>query len=285
MFSIVNWKKKHAKYLTKNTPNIGQIYNKWRKLKYLLNHALTLNCRHIISMGGAYSNHLHALAYMGYVLGLATTGYVRGERPTPLTPTLQDAQEWGMALKFVSRGDYRLLRGYQDWDALPDLAAGDYWLPEGGAQALALQGVAESVAEIDIPFDWLCVPCGTGTTLAGLVGAVPEHSQVLGFAAFKNAAFLNQEVARLLPQPRQNWRINLDYHGGGFAKASPVLMAFISEFQADTDIVLEPVYTGKLLFGLFDLIRQNAFTAGSTLIAVHTGGLQGNRGFLPCSDN
>ncbi|ASF46688.1 1-aminocyclopropane-1-carboxylate deaminase/D-cysteine desulfhydrase [Methylovulum psychrotolerans] len=259
--------------------------NKWRKLKYSLNHALELGCRRLISMGGAYSNHLHALAYAGKALGLPTTAYIRGEPPTPLTPTLQDAQDWGMQLKFISRGDYRILRPYKAWDSLPGWQVGDYWLPEGGAQPLALQGVGELVAELAIPYQWLCVPCGTGATLAGLAAAVAPPSRVLGFAALKNAGFLRADIAQLLPQPQQNWHINLDYHCGGFAQTTPALLAFIRDFQATHGIALEPVYTGKMLLGLYELINNGVFAPGTTIIAVHTGGLQGNRGFPPCTDN
>lgn len=253
--------------------------NKWRKLKHILNHALSLKVDTLISMGGAYSNHLHALAYVGKMLNRQTIAYVRGEPPKPLTPTLQDAHEWGTMLNYVSRSDYRMLRQYKDWDGLPGLRAGQYWLPEGGAQRLALQGVAELVADIPLRYDCLCVPCGTGTTLAGLANAMPEASRVLGFAALKNAGFLYQDIATLLPEPLQNWRLNLDYHFGGFAQVTDELMAFIKTFQTATGIPLEPVYTGKMLFGVYDLIKKNAFAPGTTLVAIHTGGLQGNRGW------
>ena len=259
--------------------------NKWRKLKYILNHALSLNVHTLISMGGAYSNHLHALAYVGRVLGLQTIGLVRGEPPIPLTPTLQDASTWGMTLKFISRSDYRQLRQYHNYGGLPDLPTGSYWLPEGGSQVLALQGVAELVTEITEAYEWLCVPCGTGTTLAGLVNAVPQNSRVLGFAALKNADFLKHDVAQLLPQTSDNWQINQDYHFGGFAQTTAELIGFIDAFQNRTGFILEPVYTGKMLFGLYDLITKNTFNPGTRLIALHTGGLQGNRGFRPCTDN
>jgi 1-aminocyclopropane-1-carboxylate deaminase len=258
--------------------------NKWRKLKYILNHALSLECHTLISMGGAYSNHLHALAYTGQALGLRTVGLIRGDAPQPLTPTLQDAHDWGMNLKFTSRSAYRLLRNHKNWHDLPNLKTGEYWLPEGGAQALALKGVAEAVQEIGLPYDYLCVPCGTGTTLAGLVGAVPGRRHVLGFAALKNAGFLYHDVAALLPKPHTHWQINLDYHFGGFAKTTPALLDFIARFQKQTGILLEPVYTGKMLYGLYDLIQKHAFSPGQRLIALHTGGLQGNRGFL-CTEH
>jgi 1-aminocyclopropane-1-carboxylate deaminase len=254
--------------------------NKWRKLKYILQHALSLESDTLISMGGTYSNHLHALAYVGKVLGLKTIGLIRGEQPATLTPTLQDAQHWDMELKFVSRSDYRLLRQYKQWSDLPDLKPRQYWLPEGGAQPLALKGVAELVHEIDIAYDAICVPCGTGTTLAGIVNAVTTDINVIGFAALKNAAFLTADVNALLPLHTDNWHINLDYHFGGFAKTNAQLLAFIADFELKNQIPLEPVYTGKMLYGLYDLIKKQTFKQHQRIVAVHTGGLQGKRGMI-----
>jgi 1-aminocyclopropane-1-carboxylate deaminase len=253
--------------------------NKWRKLKYILDQALSSGVHTIISMGGAYSNHLHALAYAGRELGLKTTGLVRGEQPDALNPTLADLQNWGMELKFVSRSDYRALRHHKGWQDLPGIEPQQYWLPEGGAQALALKGVAELVREIDMPYDVLCVPCGTGTTLAGIVEAVPESASVIGFAALKNANFLTADVESLLSRAYTNWQINLDYHFGGFAQVNAELMNFIAAFELKAPIPLEPVYTGKMLYGLYDLIAKGYFKPGQRIIAVHTGGLQGKRGF------
>ena len=253
--------------------------NKWRKLKYSLDHALFLGSDTLISMGGAYSNHLHALAYTGKVLGLKTKGFIRGEQPKTLTPTLIDMQSWGMELSFVSRADYRLLRQYKNCNDLHGLKPQQYWLPEGGAQVLALRGMAELVNEIDRSYDILCVPCGTGATLAGIINAIPETVSIWGFAALKNAGFLKADVATLLPKTCTNWQINLDYHFGGFAKISPELINFINYFEKKTGIPLEPVYTGKMLFALYDLITKNTFKPSQRIIAVHTGGLQGKRGF------
>ena len=252
--------------------------NKWRKLKYILDHALTLGADTLISMGGAYSNHLHALAYVGKVLGLKTIGLVRGEQLETLTPSLLDMKEWGMELRFVSRTDYRLLRQYKNHYALPGIQARQYWLPEGGALGLALKGVVELVAEIEIPCDTLCVPCGTGTTLAGIVDVASEQITVLGFAALKNAGFLTAEVEAMLSQPCNDWQINLDYHFGGFAKTNADLSAFIEDFELNTTIPLEPVYTGKMMYAIYDLIKKRYFKPGQRIIAIHTGGLQGKRG-------
>jgi 1-aminocyclopropane-1-carboxylate deaminase len=230
-------------------------------------------------MGGDYSNHLHALAYAGKALGLKTTGFIRGEQPETLTLTLCDMQNWGMELRFVSRSDYRLLRQYKGCHDLPGLKPRQYSLPEGGAQALALKGVAELVNEIDVAYSILCVPCGTGATLAGIIEAVPDQISVMGFAALKNVGFLQTDVESLLPRPCTNWQINHNYHFGGFAKINPELMAFIADFEYKTGIPLEPVYTGKMMYAVYDLIAKHTFKPGQRIIAVHTGGLQGKRGF------
>ena len=251
--------------------------NKWRKLKFSLDHALYSGADTIISMGGVYSNHLHALAYIGKVLGLKTIAYLRGDAPAVLTPTLVDLIAWGMELRFISRTDYRQLRQYKGSLDLPGLKPQQYWLPEGGAQALALCGVAELIAEIDIAYDQLCVPCGTGATLAGLISATSDNISLLAFAALKNAGFLNADVSSLLKHSKSNWQINLDYHFGGFASTTPELLNFISAFEAKTTIQLEPVYTGKMMYALYDLIRKGHFSAGQRIIAIHTGGLQGDR--------
>ena len=253
--------------------------NKWRKLKYSLNHALTLKADTLISMGGAYSNHLHALAYTAKCLGLKSIGIIRGEESRVLNPCLSDMKNWGMRLQFITRSDYRLLRQYKGHQDLPNILPNQYWLPEGGAQCLALKGVAELVTEIPVDYDVLCTPCGTGTTLAGLISAASENVTVTGFAALKNAGFLTADVQTLLAAQHKNWHINPDYHFGGFAKTSPELLHFIAEFKACTHITLEPVYTGKMMYALYDLLSKNAFKSGQRIIALHTGGLQGNRGF------
>ena len=253
--------------------------NKWRKLKYILNHALSLGSDTLISMGGTYSNHLHALAYAGMILGLKTEGFIRGEQPEPLTQTLIDLQNWGMKLTFISRSDYRLLRPYKAYNELPTLKSGQYWIPEGGAHKLALKGVEEIVSELEIAYDFLCAPCGTGTSLAGIINAAPASVSILGFAALKNAAFLRTDINALLLQPKNNWQLNLDYHFGGFAKTTTELMTFITDFEDKNNIPLEPIYTGKMMFALYDLITKHTFKPGKRIIALHTGGLQGKRGF------
>jgi len=254
--------------------------NKWRKLKYVLQHAFSNNKDSIISMGGQYSNHLHALAYIGKVLNISSKAFIRGERPEFLNPTLKDCCEWGMQLKFITRSRYRELRDIRE---LHMQQANEYWLPEGGAVKYALRGVAKIIEEIDIPYDVVCVPCGTATTLAGLVTSVPNQKSVFGFAALKGRGFLEQNVEQLLDHNHKikcQWTINHDYHFGGFARIRPELADFIKHFQQNTGVELEPIYTGKMMFGIYDLIKQGVFRAGQRIIAIHTGGLQGNRGFV-----
>lgn len=254
--------------------------NKWRKLKFILNHALFLQANCLVSMGGVYSNHLHALAFVGKELGIKTIGLLRGELPLQLNPTLLDLQEWEMELRSVARSDYRQLRNYKGHHSLPGLEPGQYWLPEGGAVDLALPGIAESIAEITIGFDSLVLACGTGATLAGLIAHAPRSCQLIGVAALKSANFLIQDVRQLLAAHgvvRDNWQIAFEYHFGGFAKTKPVLLEFIREFHNQHGIALEPVYTGKAMFAFYDLLRRGYFKPGQRVIMLHTGGLQGNR--------
>ena len=253
--------------------------NKWRKLKYNLDRALTMETDTLVSMGGAYSNHLHALAYTGKALGLRTIGIIRGEQTEILNPTLIDMKNWGMTLRFVTRDDYRKFRSNILPEDFPGLESNVYWLPEGGANALALKGVGEIIAEIDTHYEYLCVACGTGATLAGLINQIPEKISVLGFPAIKNSEYLKTEIESWLTCDNKNWQLINNYHFGGFAKVKPDLMLFIRDFQQQTGIKLEPIYTGKILFGIFDLIGKGFFKPGSRIIALHTGGLQGNRGF------
>ena len=254
--------------------------NKWRKLKYILDDALYLGADTLVGMGGAYSNHLHALAYAGRALGLNTQARVRGERPPGSNPTLVDLENWGMALSFVTREDYRQLRLYKSHDSLPGLGLGQYWLPEGGAAALALRGVAEIVDEMTIDYDVLVVACGTGTTLAGLLAAMPANRRLLGICALMGGGFLYDDVRQLLPTQvgeNRDWQILLDYHHGGFAKTSSALLEFIEYMQARFDLPLDPVYTGKALYAVYDLLRQGYFSRGQRIVFIHSGGLQGAR--------
>ncbi len=252
--------------------------NKWRKLKYTLLFALKNNHQHLISMGGAYSNHLHALAYIGHKLNIKTTGLIRGEQPENENQTLSDLRKWGMTLEFVNRSAFRDLRKYRTHNDKLEKQYGGFWIPEGGSNEFALNGVTEILNEINIEFDTLAIACGTGTTFAGLAKALPEKKRALGFSSLKGGGFLEKDVKKLIKNNSlTNWSINFDYHFGGFAKTNDELLSFMKEFQIYNNIPLEPVYNGKMLFGLIDMVKKEYFKKGLNIIAIHTGGLQGNR--------
>lgn len=266
--------------------------NKWYKLKYNILQAKEEGVDTLLSFGGAYSNHLHALAYAGKVNNLKTVGVVRGELTDPLNPTLQDAVDWGMELMPVSRGDYRRRH---DPDFQRQLAAQFepcVVIPEGGANALALKGCAEiaaSIREQQPVFDYLCVACGTGATLAGLITGMQGHSaEVLGFCALKGLQDIELHVAQWLEERQLDnlprWQINHRFHCGGFAKIDRELVHFMEQWKRFSDIPLEPVYTGKMFYGLFQMIEQDYFRAGDRIVAVHSGGLQGLRGMQTAMD-
>ncbi|GAB3575200.1 pyridoxal-phosphate dependent enzyme [Hymenobacter daeguensis] len=256
--------------------------NKARKLKYNLRAAREQGHRTLLTFGGAYSNHLAAVATAGRLFGFQTVGLVRGDAPsaaTALNPTLARAAADGMALHYLDRSSYRRRNE-------PDFVAGvlarfgpAYVLPEGGTNALALAGVAELVAEIreQGAFDALAVAAGTGGTLAGLLLGLAGQEQAIGVAALKNGGFLRSEVDALTQQAAGRtfrYALQTEYHFGGYARYSADLLAFIRQFRARHGVLLDPIYTGKLLFGVLDLIGKGHFRPGSTVVAIHTGGLQ-----------
>lgn len=254
--------------------------NKWRKLKYNLIAAQKNNCQPILSFGGAYSNHLHALAYAGKKLKFKTIGIVRGEAPPTLNPCLQDIMNWGMQLKFIKRIEYKK-KNNSDFLLNLKQEFGEYYLiPEGGNNAKGKQGCAEILNELQDDYDFICCEIGSGTMFGALIqNNKNTHTQYLGFAVMKNPQ-LDNAIKKTLTEPSTtHWKINHDYHFGGFAKTSTELNTFISQFKSDHNIQLEPVYSGKLLWGIFDLIKQNHFKHGTKLLAIHGGGLQGLRGF------
>ncbi len=267
--------------------------NKWRKLKYNLREAAEQNHHTLLTFGGAYSNHIAATAFAAQKSGLSSIGVIRGEDDTT-NPTLKFAREHGMELHFVSRKDYRELTNvgaYGDTPLLDKLEEkfGRFFLvPEGGANGLGVRGCAEILPEIDEDFDVVCCAAGTGTTLAGLALSLPVRAYgrtpLFGFPALKGGEFLNDEVERLMEESRLrlpstvNSQLITNYHFGGYAKMKPELLAFINGFQERTGIPLDPIYTGKMMLGIYDLIRNGRFEKGTTVLAIHTGGLQGWQG-------
>ncbi|MCE7994901.1 MAG: 1-aminocyclopropane-1-carboxylate deaminase/D-cysteine desulfhydrase [Roseivirga sp.] len=255
--------------------------NKWRKLKYNLEEAKKLGHNWLLTFGGAYSNHIYATAGAGKEFGFETIGVIRGEEHLPLNPTLSFAKTAGMQLHYIDRTSYRR-KSESDTIKLLKQQYGDFYLiPEGGTNELAIRGCEEIVTEIDTDFDYLCCPVGTGGTVAGLISGLQGRSNVIGFSSLKGD-FLQKEVALLLKQSGKhfaNWSINTDYHFGGYAKTKPGLIDFMKNFEQQHHIPLDPVYTAKMLFGIYELIETGVFPAGTRIVAVHTGGLQGRKGF------
>ncbi|BBR38046.1 pyridoxal-phosphate dependent enzyme [Aeromonas allosaccharophila] len=252
--------------------------NKWRKLKYHLLHASEHGKQHLLSFGGAYSNHIHALAAAGYQTGLRTTGIIRGEADAVSNTTLRDARRWGMDLVFVDRQSYRR-RQDPDWLAQFD-APDTLIVPEGGSSPLAIPGVAELVGEVPFSPDLWVLPCASGGTLAGLIAGKRDREQILAIAVLKGGDFIADEVCRLHPAAASipGWRIALDHHDGGYAKFSPALWQWVEDFSAETGLPLEPIYSGKAMWGLFRELAAGRIAPGSKIVFIHTGGMQGLAG-------
>ena len=273
--------------------------NKWRKLKYNLSAFKSSGKSQILTFGGAFSNHIHATAAAGQLFNIKTIGVIRGERVAPLSPTLVFAEKCGMTLHFVSREAYRnkdiLIK------ELNDLYGDFYLLPEGGTNNEALRGSMEIVEEVHLQLgykpDYFCVACGTGGTLSGLALACQPTQKIVGLCIV-NYDMLD-EIANILQtylisdkeltnngfyliknnNLPTNFFLNTEYHFGGYAKWSPNLITFINDFKIKYGISLDPVYNGKMFYGVFDLINKGYFKENSTIVLVHTGGLQGIEGF------
>ena len=256
--------------------------NKWYKLKYNLIEAEKLGYKTLLTFGGAFSNHIHATVAAGKKYKFKTIGVIRGEEHLPLNPTLESAQANGMILEYLDRKSYRNKYDKGLIDRLRNKYGDFYLIPEGGSNHLAIKGVAEIIPGLDNNFDFICSACGTGGTLAGLVLGLNSKSFALGFSVLKGGGFLYQNIRSLLSHYQKenlnNWQINLDYHFGGYAKINRELIKFCKDFEIQHNIPIEPIYTGKMLYGVFNLIDNNYFRRQSTIVAIHTGGLQGLKG-------
>jgi 1-aminocyclopropane-1-carboxylate deaminase/D-cysteine desulfhydrase-like pyridoxal-dependent ACC family enzyme len=261
-------------------PTIGG--NKWYKLKYNLLHARTEGHSTLLTVGGAYSNHLYATAAAGRAYAFKTIGIVRGEAHKPLNPTLRFAQAQGMGLHYVNREAFRQRGELEFQEQLLARFGRHYYLPEGGTNALAVRGCTE-IVPAEPPFDYVACCVGTGGTLAGVLTSTAGRATVLGFPALKGGAFLRETVDQLTQQHNGqqygHYRLVQDYHFGGYARVTPELVDFINEFYQTTGIPLEPVYTGKMMYGLYNMISEGYFPAGSEVLVIHSGGLQGIAGF------
>ena len=267
--------------------------NKWRKLKYNIDQAKVQGKKGLISFGGAYSNHIHALAFACYQQRLPCIGIIRGESHYANNFTLRWAQHWQMKLTYVDRNTYRR-RADSDYLALLQAQYPEYLIiPEGGSNSLAIPGVSEIIDELNqqTVFETLLTPVGSGGTLAGLISADNNQHQLLGVAVLKQGKetdgdkvdikpndYLTNQVSTLLPKAAQqfdNWQVLPDFHRGGYAKFSVEDSQRIIAFNQETGINFEPVYSGKMLLALMDLIKQGYFAQYHRIVLLHTGGLQG----------
>ncbi len=255
--------------------------NKWFKLKYYLDEALTTNANKLASFGGAYSNHIVALALAGKEAGIPTIGFIRGDGDTALSPTLKEAVSYGMELQFVNRTDYRDKQQIQD----AYHQSGWYWIPEGGYGLLGAKGAAD-ILNIQDTSNYTHIICavGTGTMMAGLQMSANPSQEIIGISVLKNHFSITKEIEQIImlsPKKNSDFQCLHGYDWGGYAKHPPELLSFMQQFWLAEKIPTDFVYTAKMLYAVHDLIQKEFFTSGSRLLLIHSGGLQGNRSLPP----
>ena len=252
--------------------------NKFRKLKYNLTEAKQDNHTTLLTFGGAFSNHIAAVAYAAQQNGFASIGIIRGEEIASKikeNPTLQFALECGMQFEFISREDYRLKDTQVFIDALKERFGSFFLIPEGGTNTIAVKGCEEIITSHDSEYDFICTSVGTGGTISGIINSSFPHQKNLGFPALKGD-FLQKDIRKFVENI--NWELINDYHFGGYGKVNAELIQFINDFYSQYKIPLDPIYTGKMVFGVIDLIAKNYFPDNSKVLLIHTGGLQGIEG-------
>lgn len=254
--------------------------NKYRKLKYNVLKADEQNKQTLLTFGGAYSNHISAVAFAGKEFGFKTIGIIRGDelgKDLDLTLgqniTLRLAYDHGMEFKFVSRSDYRYKHTPEFIEELKNEFDDFYLVPEGGTNDLAVKGCEEILKDDDDIFDVICCAIGTGGTISGIINSANKDQKILGFPALKEN-FLHKEIEKYTIDGK-NLSLIRDYHFGGFGKVSAELITFINNFKKETGIPLDPIYTGKMMFGIVDMVKKGTFKKGTKILAIHTGGLQG----------
>lgn len=275
----VNWTEKVETYVLRLDKIDSYISgNKWFKLKYNLQKAKELTLNKLLTFGGAYSNHILAVASAGDRWGFETIGIIRGEPPPILNERLLQAQKWGMELHFVSRQSYREKNNVDFVESLRQKFGKFYLLPEGGSNTLAVQGASEILdflPQLSFSFDYVLCCVGTGGTLAGLAKSLlGTNTKLLGIPVLKNASFLYKDIQNLLQnQSFQPFELLLDYHFGGYAKKTSELLNFLENFKQKFQISTEFVYTGKMFFAFFDLLAKDYFAENSKVLLIHTGGI------------
>jgi 1-aminocyclopropane-1-carboxylate deaminase len=250
--------------------------NKYFKLKIPVTNALGADTNGIISFGGAYSNHLVALAYLCNAAGLQSIGVIRGEQPAIYSPTLHDAIGYGMKPVFISR------ELYADKKQLHVFFEKEYpgftMIPEGGQSAEGVEGATEILRLTDTSaYDVIVCAVGTGTMMAGLLQASTESQELIGISSLKlNPGNDIEEFIRRYSQGKPFY-IHYDYHFGGYAKKTNELIDFMNQLWMQHQLPTDFVYTAKMMFAINDLVEKKRFAPGTRILAIHSGGLQGNR--------
>jgi 1-aminocyclopropane-1-carboxylate deaminase len=256
--------------------------NKWRKLKYNLKEAEKQAAKTLLTFGGAYSNHIHAVAGAAKKYNFKSIGLIRGEEHLPLNPTLEAALKFGMELHYIDRAAYRKKDDAEFIEALRDKYGSFYLIPEGGTNEIAIRGAAEIVTTLQEPYDYVLLACGTAGTATGVITGLEDKAKTIGISVLKgdfHTGIINGWLQRLDLQYLSYWEINNDYHFGGYAKFDSTLVEFINAFKHKHNVPLDPVYTGKALFAAVDMIAKGLFPSRARVLAIHTGGLQGVKGF------
>lgn len=252
--------------------------NKYRKSKYNLQQATIENHQVLLTFGGAFSNHIAALAFAGKEYGFKTIGIIRGDELREKineNPTLKFAQECGMYFEFISREEYRLKNDDNFIRKLRQKFGNFYLVPEGGTNELAVRGCQEILTDVDSKFDFVCCAVGTGGTLSGIINSALPHQKVLGFPALKGD-FLKDEIRKFVTN--ENWELISEYHFGGYGKVNAELISFMNQFYFENKVPLDAIYTAKMVFGVINRIENNYFPENSKILLIHTGGIQGNQG-------
>ncbi len=254
--------------------------NKLHKLKYNLQKAKQLNCDTLISFGGAYSNHIAALSIAGKEQGFRTLAYIRGDElkntPEKWSHTLKEAHKYGMEFVFLTRQDYRKKNSDSFLKNLSQQQPNAYIIPEGGTNSLAVKGFKETINHLDIQCpEWthLFTAVGTGGTLSGLSKYANEKQKIQGVATLKNAGYLEEDIGKLTP--KKNWQLLTEYHGGGYAKNNPQILDIQTWFEQNFNVLLDPIYTNKMVFGFMEELRKDNIAENAKVILYHSGGLQG----------
>ncbi|MDB9712497.1 pyridoxal-phosphate dependent enzyme [Flavobacteriaceae bacterium] len=249
--------------------------NKYRKLKFNLINAKALGYKGLLTFGGAYSNHIPAVAYAAEKNDFKSIGFIRGEEIFEKyleNPTLKFSYDLGMKFKFLSRNDYKQKSNQDYLNKLKNKFKDFYFIPEGGTNKLGVLGCQEILNPEDKYYDYICCSVGTGGTISGLINSSTENQKIIGFSSI-NKKYLLNDISKFVTN--KNWVLLDEFSFGGYGKVNNELIEFMNDFKLKYGILLDPIYTSKLVYGVLNLISNNFFKPNSKILMIHTGGLQG----------